>query len=236
VRPLQQEVVGSVGATLWLLLSAVAAVLLIACVNIASLLLARAASRERELATRVALGATRGRVVRQCLTESAALGLAGAIVGVLLAAASVRPFVALWPGSLPRGDEIQLDWRVLLAALAVSIASSVAFGLAPALRVPMAGMEAALRAGSRAIAGRSRQLYRAFVVTELAVAVVLLVCAGTMGRTLMALSSLDPGLNVRNVLTAHVAVSPAVLDRPAQVRAAWQDVLDRARRVPGVSF
>jgi predicted permease len=235
VRPLQRDIVGNVGPTLWLLLSAVAAVLLIACVNVASLLLARAASREREVATRVALGATRGRVVRQCLTESAVLGLAGGIVGVLLAAASVRPFAALWPGSLPRGDEIQLDWRVLLAALAVSIASSVAFGLAPALRVPMAGMEAVLRAGSRAIAGSSRQLHSAFVVTELAVAVVLLVCAGTMGRTLMALASLDPGLNVRNVLTAHVAVSPAVLDRPAQIRAAWQDVLDRTRRVPGVS-
>jgi predicted permease len=234
-RPLQQEIVGTVGPTLWLLLSAVAAVLLIACVNIASLLLARAASRQRELATRVALGATRGRVVRQCLAESAALGIAGGIVGVLLAAASVRPFVALWPGSLPRGDEIQLDWRVVLAALGVSIASSIAFGLAPALRVPMTGMEAALRAGGRSIAGGSRRLHNTFVVTELAVAVVLLVCGGTLARTFMALSSLDPGLNVDNVLTAHVAVSPTALDRPEQIRAAWQDVLDRARRVPGVS-
>ena len=235
-RPLLQDIVGDVGPTLWLLLAAVSAVLLIACVNIASLLLARAASRERELATRVALGATRGRVVRQCLTESAALGVAGGIVGVLLAAASVRPFVAFWPGSLPRGDEIQLDWRVLLAALAVSIASSVAFGLAPALRVPMAGMEAALRAGGRTIAGSSKRLHSAFVVSELAIAVVLLVCAGMLARTLVALSSLEPGLNVHNVLTARVAVSPAVLDRPAQIRAAWQEVIDRARRVPGVAF
>jgi predicted permease len=234
-RPLQQEIVGDVGPTLWVLLSAVSAVLLIACVNIASLLLARAASRERELATRVALGATRGRVVRQCLTESAALGVAGGIVGVLLAAVSVRPFLAFWPGSLPRGDEIHLDWRVLLAALAVSIASSIAFGLAPALRVPMAGMEAALRAGGRAVGGSSRRLHSAFVVTELAIAVVLLVCAGMLARTLVALSSLEPGLNVHDILTARFAVSPAVLDRPAQIRAAWQDVLDRARRVPGVA-
>ena len=235
-RPLQREIVGDVGPTLWLLLSAVSAVLLIACVNIASLLLARAASRERELATRVALGATRGRVVRQCLAESAVLGVAGGIVGVLLAAASVRPFVAFWPGGLPRGGEIQLDWRVLLAALAVSIGSSVAFGLAPALRVPMAGMEAALRAGGRTIAGNSRRLHSAFVVTELAIAVVLLVCAGMLGRTLIALASLEPGINLQNVLTARFAVSPALLERPEQILAAWQDVIDRARRVPGVAF
>jgi predicted permease len=234
-RPLQKEVIGDVGPTLWLLLSAVAAVLLIACVNIASLLLARAASRERELATRVALGATRGRVVRQCLTESAALGIAGGVAGVLLAAGSIRPFVALWPGSLPRGDEIQLDWRVLLAALTVSLVSSIAFGLAPALRVPMKGMEASLRAGARAIAGSSRRLHGVFVTSELAIAVVLLVCAGMLTRTLVALSSLEPGLDVHNVLTARVAVSPAMLNRPEQLAAVWHDVIDRAHRVPGVA-
>jgi putative ABC transport system permease protein len=234
-RPLRQDVVGDIGPTLWLLLAAVAAVLLIACVNVASLLLARAASRERELATRVALGATRGRVVRQCLTESGLLGIAGGIAGVALAAASVGPFVARWPGSLPRAGDVFLDARVLLAALVVSIASSVAFGLAPALRVPMSGMEAALRAGGRTIAGSSRRLHSAFVVTELAIAVVLLVCAGTLARTLVALSSLEPGLNVHNVLTARFAISPAALDGPGQIRAAWQDVIDRARRVPGVA-
>jgi predicted permease len=234
-RPLHQEIVGAVGPTLWLLLSAVSALLLIACVNVASLLLARAASRERELATRVALGATRGRVIRQCLTESAVLGVAGGFVGVLLAAVSVRPFVAYWPGTLPRSNEVQVDWQVLLATLAVSIASSVAFGLAPALRVPMAGVEATIRAGGRAIAGSSRRLHSAFVVTELAIAVVLLGCAGVLVRTLVALSSLEPGLDVRNVVTARVAVSPAVLNRPAEIRAAWQDVIDRARRVPGIA-
>ena len=233
-RPLQEDIVGDVGPTLWLLLSAVAAVLLIACVNIASLLLARAASRSRELATRVALGATRGRVVRQCLAESAALGIAGGLVGVLLAAWALRPFIALWPGTMPRGDEIHLDWRVLLAALGVSLASSIAFGLAPALRVPMTGMDAALRAGGRAIAGGSRRLHSAFIVTELALAVVLLVSAGMLGRTLVSLSSLEPGLNVHDVLTARFAMSPAVLDRPEQMRAAWREVVDRTRRVHGV--
>ncbi|HEV8471699.1 MAG TPA: ADOP family duplicated permease, partial [Methylomirabilota bacterium] len=233
-RPLHQDVVGNVASTLWLLLAAVGLVLLIACVNLASLWLARAVSRERELATRVALGATRGRVVRQCLTECAVLGIAGGAIGVLLAAASVRPFVAVWPGSLPRGDEVQLDWRVLSAALAVSIATGLAFGVAPALRVPMAGVDASLRAGARTIAGSSRRLHAAFVVAELALGVVLLACAGMLARTLLTLASLDAGLNPHNVLTARVALSPDALASPAQIQAAWQDVIDRARRLPGV--
>jgi predicted permease len=233
-RPLQQEVIGDIGSTLWLLLAAVAVVLVIACVNIASLLLARAVSRERELATRVALGADRSRVIRQCLTETAVLGVAGGLIGVVLAAISIRPFVAAWPGTLPRAEDIQLDWRVLAAAIAVSIASGLAFGLAPALRVPMSGLDAVLRAGGRTIAGTSKRVHSSFVVTELALAVLLLVCAGMLGRTLLALSSLDPGLNLHNVLTARLALSPTVLATPDRIRAAWRDVIDRAARVPGV--
>ena len=104
-------------STLWLLLGAVSLVLLIACANVASLLLARAVSRERELAMRAALGASRSRLMRQCLTESAVLGLAGGALGVLLAAIGIRPFLTFWPGSLPRAEEVQLDWRVLLFAI-----------------------------------------------------------------------------------------------------------------------
>jgi HAMP domain-containing protein len=185
-RPLRQEVVGDIGATLWLLFAAVALVLLIACVNVASLLLARAVSRERELATRVALGASRARVIRQCLTESGLLGLIGGLAGILLATASVRPFITFWPGALPRAGEIHLDWRVLLAALAVSLASGLTFGLAPAMQVPMGGVETALRGGSGTIARSSRRLHGAFVVTELALAVVLLVSAGSDQATTIA--------------------------------------------------
>jgi putative ABC transport system permease protein len=233
-RPLQKELVGDVGSTLWLLLCAVGLVLLIACVNIASLLLARAISRERELAMRVALGAGRGRLARQCLTESTLLGLGGGVLGVVLAFVSVHPFVAFWPGSLPRAEEIHLDWRVLIFAVGASLFSGFLFGLAPALRVPVRGIEQTLRAGARSIAGSSRRLHSAFVISEIALAVVLLVSAGMLGHTLLALSSLDPGFNVHKVMAARFALSPTPLANPEQVRAAWQDILDRARRVPGV--
>jgi predicted permease len=232
--PLQKELVGDVGSTLWLLLCAVALVLLIACVNIASLLLARAVSREREMAMRVALGAGRSRLARQCLTESAMLGIGGGALGVVLAGLSVHPFVAFWPGSLPRAGEVYLDWRVLVFAIGASLLSGLLFGLAPMLRIPVRNVEQALRAGARTIAGSSRRLHSAFVISEIALAVVLLVSAGMLGHTLLALSSLDPGLNVHNVMAAHFALSPSSLDSPEQIRVAWQDVVDRARRVPGV--
>ncbi|MBZ5624551.1 MAG: ABC transporter permease [Acidobacteriia bacterium] len=232
-QPLRADV-GDVRSTLWLLLGAVSLVLLIACANIASLLLARAVSRERELAMRVALGAGRGRLVRQCLTESAVLGLAGGVLGIALAAVGIRPFVLFWPGSLPRAEEVQLDWHVLLFAIAASLLSGVLFGLAPALRAPVRQLEQALRAGGRTMAGGSRRGHGGFVVSEIALAVVLLVSAGMLGRTLLRLSALDPGMNFRNVLVTRMAISPAALNNPGRIRAAWQDVLDRARRVPGV--
>jgi putative ABC transport system permease protein len=233
-RRLQQDLVGDVGATLWLLLSAVGLVLLVACVNIASLLLARAVSRERELAMRVALGANRGRLIRQCLTESAVLGICGGFLGLAIAAIGIRPFVALWPGDLPRAEEIHLDARMFLFAVAVSLASGFLFGLAPAFRVPVRNLESALRLGGRSIAGSSRRLHSTFVIAEIALAFVLLVSAGMLGRTLLHLSSLDPGVNVHNVLTARFALSPASLANPERIRPAWQEILEHMRAIPGV--
>jgi predicted permease len=232
-EPLRPDV-GDVQSTLWLLLGAVGLVLSIACVNVASLLLTRAVSRERELAMRVALGASRGRLMRQCLTESAALGLSGGLLGVLLAAIGIRPFVAFWPGTLPRAEEVQLDWHVLLFALAISLLSGFLFGLAPALRAPARELEQQLRAGARSITGSSRRLHSGFVISEIVLAIVLLVAAGMLGGTLLHLSSLDPGIDIRNVLATRMGLSPATLSNPAAIRAAWEDVLDRARRVPGV--
>jgi predicted permease len=233
VEPLRPEI-GNVGSTLWLLLGAVGLVLLIACANVASLLLARAVSRERELAMRVALGATRGRLVRQCLAESVVLGLSGGALGVLLATFGVRPLVAFWPGELPRAEEVQLDWHVLLFALAVSVLSGLLFGIAPALRAPFEDVERTLRAGARSIAGPSKRLHSAFVISEITLAIILLVSAGMLGRTLLRLASLDPGVDIHNVLVARTALSPATLSDPGKTRAAWKDVLARARRLPGV--
>ena len=183
---------------------------------------------------RVALGASRSRVVRQCLTESAMLGFAGGLFGVSLAAAGIRPFVKFWPGSLPRAEEVQLDWHVLLFALAVSLFCGILFGLAPALRVPTRSLENTLRAGTKTIAGTSRRLHASFVVSEIALAVVLLISAGILGRTLLRLSSLDPWLNIDNVLVSRMALSAATLASPARIRSAWQDALNHARAVPGV--
>jgi predicted permease len=233
VAPMRPEV-GDVRSALWLLLGAVSLVLLIACVNVASLLLARAVSREHELSMRAALGASRGRLVRQCLTESAVLGLAGGLLGILLAYLGIRPFVALWPGSLPRAQEVHLDWRVMLFAIGVSLVSGLLFGLAPALRAPARGLEQALRSGARTVAGTGRRLYSVFVISEIALAVVLLVAAGMLGRTLLRVSALDPGVNVRNVLVTRMALSPGVLADSGKIRPAWQEVLRRATRVPGV--
>ncbi len=233
VAPMRPEV-GDVRSALWLLLGAVSLVLLIACVNVASLLLARAVSRERELSMRAALGASRGRLVRQCLTESAVLGLAGGLLGILLAYLGIRPFVALWPGSLPRAQEVHLDWRVMLFAIGVSLVSGLLFGLAPALRAPARGLEQALRSGARTVAGTGRRLYSVFVISEIALAVVLLVAAGMLGRTLLRVSALDPGVDVRNVLVTRMALSPGVLADSGKIRPAWQEVLRRASRVPGV--
>lgn len=226
---------GDAKSTLWLLMGAVSLVLLIACVNVASLLLTRAISRERELAMRVALGARRGRLVRQCLTEGAVLATAGGSLGVLFAALGSKPFAAIWPGALPRAAEIGVDWRVLTFALAASLVSGLAFGLAPALRTPVRNLEKALRSGARSVTGRLRGLHAAFVIAEIALAMVLLACAGTLGRTLLRLSGLDPGVDIHNVLTARVALPPSTLENVARTRAAWQDILHRGRGTPGVA-
>ena len=232
-EPLRPEP-GDSGSTLWILLGAVSLVLLLACANIASLLLARAVSREREWAMRIALGAGRGRLARQCLTESAVLALFGGAAGVLIAAAGARPFVAFWPGGLYRARDVELDWRVLLFALAASLFSGLWFGLAPALRAPVGELEQTLRAGARNLAGGSRRLHAVFVAAEIAIAMVLLISAGKLGRTLLSLSALDPGVDVRNVLTARTGLSPSTLADPGRTRAAWDDILSRGRHVPGV--
>jgi predicted permease len=156
------------------------------------------------------------------------------MLGILVASVGTRPFLMLWPGSLPRAEEVRLDWHVLLFALAGSLVSGLLLGIAPALRAPGRALEQSLRAGARTVAGSSRRLYAGFVTSEIALAVVLLVAAGMLGRTLLRLSALDPGVDIRNVLVTRLAMPSGALATPAQIPVAWQDVLDRARSVPGV--
>jgi predicted permease len=217
-----------------LLLGAVSLVLLIACANVANLLLARAASREREFAMRVALGADLSRLVRQCLTESAILGLCGGALGISLAALALGPFVTLWPGSLPRAREIHLDWRVLAFALAISLLTGLLFGLAPILRIPYRALERSVHAGARFLSGNSRRLQSSFVICEIALAVVLLVSAGVLARALLRLTALNPGMNVHNVLVTRASLPPDIRANPERARAAWREMLDSSRSVPGV--
>jgi predicted permease len=233
-HPLQSELVHDVRPTLWLLLGTVSIVLFIACANVASLLLTRIVSRQHEFALRLALGAPGRRLLRQCLTESGILGICGGALGLLLAAVGMHPFVRFWPDRLPRADEIHIDWRVLVFAIASSILTGLLFGLIPALRANDQSIEQTLRSQSRTVAGSARRPLRGFVIFQIALALVLLTAAGLLGRTLLRLASLSPGIDVRNVLTARVAFSPAAMTDPAKARATWQELADSLRRVPGV--
>jgi predicted permease len=233
-HPLQSELVQDVRPTLWLLLIAVSLVLLIACVNVASLLLTRVVSRGHEFALRLALGAPRGRLFGQCLIESSVLGICGGSLGLLMATLGTGPFLRFWPDRLPRADEVHVDWRVLLFAVTSSILTALVFGLIPALRANRSAIEETLRSRSRSIAGSARRPLSGFVVSQIALALVLLSAAGVMGRTLMRFASLNPGIDIRNTLAARVALSPAVLSNPAQARAAWQELMDSMRHAPGV--
>ena len=210
-EPLRPDV-GGVRSTLWLLMGAVALVLLIACVNVASLLLARAVSQDREVAMRVALGAGRGRLVRQCLTESALLGISGGALGVGSPRSACNRSCCSGRAGCRR-RRVQLDWRVLAFALAIRSPADSCSGWRRLLRVPSQRPDPALRAG-RPLIHRLETAARVFIVAEIALAMVLLVCAGTLGRTLLRLSTVDPGVNVHNVLTSRMAVSPTILGDP----------------------
>lgn len=231
---LRSELVKDVRPTLWLLLIAVSVVLLIACVNVASLLLTRVVSRSHEFSLRLALGARHGRLFTQCLIESSVLGICGGSLGLLLAVLGTGPFLRFWPDRLPRAEEVHVDWRVLLFAIVTSTLTALVFGVIPALRANKSAIEETLRSRSRSIAGSARKPLAGFVISQIALALVLLSAAGVMGRTLLRFASLNPGIDISNTLTARVAFSPAVLSHPAQARAAWRELMESMRRVPAV--
>jgi predicted permease len=237
VRTLDDVVVGDVRSALLVLLGAVAFVLLIACANVAHMLLARASARHKQVALRAALGASRARVIRQLLTESIVLATIGGVAGVALAAAALRALIAISPGNLPRLETAALDGRVLAVTLLVSLVTGIAFGLVPAVQASRFDLTGSLREGERgSTSGAGRHaLRRLLMASELALALVLLVGAGLMIRTFVALRRFDPGFDPRHVVSAVVSLTGSRAEEPARRLGFYREVLDRVRALPGVA-
>ncbi len=234
VVSLKEVLVGWASRTLWMLLGAVALVLLISCANVANLLLARSSARSREFAIRTALGAGRPRVVRQLFTESVLLALAGGVLGLLLAFLGTKPVVAAVPGSLPRSGDIGLNLPVLLFTFAVSMTVGVLFGLAPALKNSQVRFHETLKEGGRTVSGGRQRSQRALVIFQMALTVVLLVGAGLMIESVWRLSGVNPGFRPQHALTFSVALSPASTETPNAIRTAYRQLIDRIESIPGV--
>jgi len=233
VVEMKDDMVGYIRPTL-LLLGAVGFVLLIACANVANLLLARSSARNREFAIRAALGADRQRVVRQLLTESVLLALGASLFGLLLASWGTRLVLAAVPDTLPRSQGIGLDPYVLVFTLVVSILTGVLFGLAPAFHISQVNPQEFLKEGARGSGGGRHRAEGIFVAVEVGLAVVLLAGAGLMMQSIWRLWRVDPGFDTHHVLTAQVAVSPTVMASPSGIRLAYRQMLDRVASIPGV--
>jgi predicted permease len=234
VKPLKHEFVADVSGTLLLLLGAVGIVLLIACANVANLLLARSAARTREFAIRAALGASDARIVRQLLTESVLLSLAGGTLGLALAKWGVRPVLAALPSSLPRSENIGVNVSVLLFALGVSVAVGILFGLAPALQSSRADLQASLKAGGHGSTSPYHRAQSSLVIVQMALTLVLLVGAGLLFRSIRQLWEVNPGFDARHVIAFDVGLSPSATKTTAGMRIAYQQLIERIRSIPGV--
>jgi putative ABC transport system permease protein len=236
IAPLQHELVGDVELGLQLLLGAVALVLLIACANVANLLLARATSRSRELAVRAALGAGRKRIVRQLLTESLLLGGIGGALGAATAWWAVRGLVKLLPDDLPRIHAIQVDGWVLCFTLLLSVLVSLLFGLGPAIQATSVNLADGLKEGTRGNSDASgRRMRGALIVSEVALAVVLLTGAGLLMRSFLELQNVSPGFRVHGILTASVALPQSQYTKPEQWARFSDQAVERIKTLPGVA-
>ena len=234
LTPLKQAIVFDVSGTLLLVLGAVGIVLLIACANVANLLLARSAARSREFAVRSALGASRARLVRQMLTESVLLALAGGVLGMGLAKLGVSLALAKLPTTMPRTDNIHVNLSVLLFAFGISLAAGILFGLAPALKSFRIDVQSALKATDR---GSTRGRYHGqslLVIVQMALTLVLLVGSGLLLRTIGHLWSVNPGFDTQHLLTLKVGLSPSLTKTASSTRVAYRQLLERIRQIPGV--
>ncbi len=235
IRPLKDEMVGNVRPLLLVLLGAVGLVLLIACVNVANLLLARAAGRSHEFAVRSALGAGRGRLLRQLLVESMLLGLAGGLSGLAVAHWGTQAALKALPRALPRSASIGLDPRVLLFTLVISLLAGILFGIIPARKASQSNLHLSLNERSRGSSGSRNGVQRVFVIVEMALALVLMIGAGLMVRTLAVLWSIDPGFRTDNILTFGITLPPAMMGQPPDVvRATLHETTRRLNTTPGV--
>ncbi len=233
VLPAKQLLVGDVSGTLFLLLGAVGIVLLIACANVANLLLARSAARRHELAVRVALGAGRGRLLRQLVTESVLLALAGGCLGLAVARVALKAMLAMMPEGLPRSENIGLNVPVLLFTFGISIVVGILFGLAPGLKAWNVGGPGAIRHGNRVSTG-SHRAQGILVVAQMALTVVLLAGAGLLLRTIRHLWEVNPGFNPQHLITFKVGIPPSSAKRPESMRTAYRQLAQRVREIPGV--
>jgi putative ABC transport system permease protein len=244
VVPVQEQIAGDSRTGLLVLLGAVGFVLLVACVNVANLLLARASARQKELAIRASLGASRARIVRQVIIECLPLGIIGGLLGLLLAIWGIDLLSTLLPASLPRGNPITVNSRVLLFTFALALLTILIFGLLPALQAAKADVRESLNEGGRSGLGGRKQgrMRRLLVITEVALALVLLVASGLMVRSFIKLRQVDVGFTERNVLTLRVPLPEAKYPKPKTADdprdpaglAFYEQLLERVRRLPGV--
>jgi predicted permease len=233
--PLQKEIVGDVRTGLLVLLGAVGLVLLIACANIANLLLTRATSRSKEIAVRAALGAGRSRIIRQLLSETAVLGLLGGVVGIALAYWGVKALSSLLPSGLPQINPVRVDYFVLGFALLLSAIAGVAFGLAPAAFAANADLQNTLREGARSGESRDRRRARSFLaVVEISLAMVLLVTAGLLLRSFARLTSVSPGFDAQHIVKVDISLPQFQYSTPQQWAAFSEELLARIQSDPGL--